>query len=168
MSTDNNNNVTTENKVDSKTIESIVDTKVIDESSDTSKHKEYDTDAIESVVDVVNDAEPISKIAGEVETTDDHEHAETENKGNEPVKNTCMEEPSWTATKKRRKIRARRLLLIMCVVSMMMTNILVSMFMNFFWALIMSEAVYSVLSPAIISIITIGHMVAYSIINNEI
>ena len=167
MST-NNNNVTTENKVDNKAIESIVDTEVIEEPHDTGKHDQYDPDDIESVVAVINKADPISKIAGEVETTDDHEHTETENKGNEPVKNTCMEAPSWTATKKRRKIRARRLLLIMCVVSMMMTNILVSVFMNFFWALIMSEAVYSVLSPAIISIITIGHMVAYSIINNEI
>lgn len=167
MST-NNNNVTTESEVDNKAIESIVNTEVIEGSSDTCKRKECDTNSIESVVDVVNNAEPISKIAGEVETTDDHEHAETENKDREPVKNTCMEEPSWTATKKRRKIRARRLLLIMCVVSMMMTNILISMFMNFFWALIMSEAMYSVLSPAIISIITIGHMVAYSIINNEI
>lgn len=167
MSTDNNN-ITTENEVDNKAIEPIVVTEGIEESHDTGKHKEYDTDDIESFVDVISNAAPISKIVGEVETTDDHEHAETKNKGREPVKNTCMEEPSWTATKKRRKIRAKRLLFIMCVVSMMMTNILASMLMNFFWALIMSEAMYSVLSPAIISIITIGHMVAYSIINNEI
>lgn len=167
MST-NNNIVTPVNKFDNKAIESIIDTEVIDESHETGEHKEYDPDAIESVVDVVNNAEPISKIAVEVEIANDHEHAETEDRGGEPVKNTCMEEPSWTATKKRRKIRARRLLLIMCVVSMMTTNILASVLMNFFWALIMSEAMYSVLSPAIISIITIGHMAAYSIINNEI
>lgn len=167
MST-NNNNITTENEVDNKAIKSIVVNEDVKDPSDTGKHEEYDTDAIETVVDVVNNADPISKIAGEVETTDDYNHAETENKGNEPVKNTCMEEPSWTATKKRRKIRAKRLLFIMCVVSMMMTNILVSMFMDFFWALIMSEVMYSVLGSTIISIITIGHMVAYSIINNEI
>ena len=164
----NNNNITTENEADNKVIKTIVVAEVVEEPSDTGKHKEYDTDAIEAIVDVVNNADPIAKIAGEVETTDGYNHAETENKGEEPVKNTCMEEPSWTATKKRRKIRAKRLLCIMCVVSMMTTNILVSMFMDFFLALIMSEVMYSVLGSTIISIITIGHMVAYSIIDNQI
>lgn len=127
------------------------------------KTEKYDPDQIDSVIDVVNDADPIGS-----EDCDTTETPATDKCEEKTRINAVAEEPKWAKTKRTRKAAAKRLLLVMSVISMFAVNGLFTMAMEFAWALFMTETAYRALNVVFITLNTVGHMAAYSFIEKNI